>query len=132
MPPETTPATIEDERSRAPTTQIVLRPIGSPLTVGMSGLAIASLVQTGVELHWTASDQVLQAGLILVAVPFVLQLLACVLSYLARDGATGAAVGVLATTWLAVGLIHIISRPGATSGRWDCCWCRPAPSLDCQ
>jgi uncharacterized protein len=81
----------------------------------MSGLAIASLVQSGVELHWTPPDQTFQAGLILVAVPFVLQLLACIFSYLARDGATGAAVGVLASSWLAIGLIHIATKPGATS-----------------
>jgi uncharacterized protein len=42
-------------------------------------------------------------------------LLACIFSYQARDGATGAAVGVLATTWLAIGLIHISAKPGATS-----------------
>jgi hypothetical protein len=62
-----------------PVAQIVLRPLGSPLTLGMSGLAIASLVQTGVELHWTPASQTLEAGLILIAVPFVLQLLACAL-----------------------------------------------------
>ena len=82
----------------------------------MSGLAIASLVQSGVELHWTPSDQTFQAGLILIAVPSLLQLLACIFSYLARDGATGSAVGVLATSWLAIGLIHIAAKPGATSG----------------
>ncbi|HTU29322.1 MAG TPA: hypothetical protein VMF07_08070 [Solirubrobacteraceae bacterium] len=99
-----------------PPVRVMLRPIGSPLTVGMSGLAIASLVQSGVELHWTASSQDPQAGLVLLAVPFVLQLLACVLSYLVRDGATGAAVGVLSTSWLAIGLIDVSSHPGSTSG----------------
>jgi hypothetical protein len=81
----------------------------------MSGLAIASLVQSGVELHWTPADQTSQAGLILIAVPFVLQLLACIFCYLARDGTAGAAVGVLATSWLAIGLVHIVAKPGATS-----------------
>lgn len=99
-----------------PSAHVVLRPLGSPLTLGMSGLAIASLVQSGVELHWTPSDQTFEAGLILIAVPFVLQLLACIFSYLARDGAAGAALGVLATSWLAIGLIHIVAQPGATSG----------------
>jgi succinate-acetate transporter protein len=98
-----------------PSAHVVLRPLASPLTLGMSGLAIASLVQSGVELHWTPSTQTLQAGLILIAVPFVLQLLACIFSYLARDGATGAAVGVLATSWLAIGLIHIVAQPEGTS-----------------
>lgn len=101
---------------KPPWARIILRPLGSPLTLGMSGLAIASLVQSGVELHWTPREETVQAGLILIAVPFVLQLLACILSYMARDGATGAAVGVLATTWLAIGLIHIVAKPGATSG----------------
>jgi uncharacterized protein len=104
-----------NETSQRPSAHVILRPLGSPLTLGMSGLAIASPVQSGVELHWIPPDQTFQAGLILVAVPFVLQLLACIFSYLARDGATGAAVGVLATSWLAIGLIHIATEPGATS-----------------
>jgi hypothetical protein len=49
-------------------------------------------------------------GLILATVPFILQLVASVFSYLGRDGATGAAIGVLSTTWLALGLIHIVSE----------------------
>jgi uncharacterized protein len=99
-----------------PRPQIVLRPIGSPLTVGMSGLAIASFVESGLSLGWIRASQARYAGLILVAVPFVLQLTACVFSYLARDGATAAAIGVLSTTWLAVGLIQIVSGSTAASG----------------
>jgi uncharacterized protein len=91
----------------APPVRIFLRPIGSPLTIGMSGLAIASLVESGLGLGWVPGSQILEVGLILVAVPFVLQLLASIFSYLARDGSAGAATGVLATTWLALGLLHI-------------------------
>jgi uncharacterized protein len=96
--------------------RIFLRPIGSPLTLGMSGLAIASLVQSGYDLRWVAKSQSLQVGLILIAVPFVLQSLASVFAYLARDGAAGSALGVLATSWLAIGLVHIVSAPGHRSG----------------
>ena len=99
-----------------PRPQIFLRPIGSPLTVAMSGLAIASFVESGLGLQWISSSQALYVGLVLVSVPFLLQATACVFSYLARDGATAAAVGVLATTWLAMGLIHIVSRTTQTSG----------------
>jgi succinate-acetate transporter protein len=98
-----------------PPATIFLRPIGSPLTVGLSGLAIASLVQSGLDLGWIAKTEASQVGLVMLAVPFILQLIACVFSYLARDGAAGASVGVLSTTWLAIGLLHITS-PGATSG----------------
>lgn len=82
----------------------------------MSGLAIASLVESGLDLRWIPVAQTREVGLILLATPFVLQLLACVFSYLARDGATGAAVGVLATTWGATGAIHLFSTPGSRSG----------------
>lgn len=103
--------------ANGPPRQIFLRPIGSPLALGMSGLVIASLVESGLDLHWLAANQTAEVGLILVAVPFLLQGLASVLSFLARDGASGAAVGVLATSWLAIGLVHITSpggqRPGA-------------------
>lgn len=99
-----------------PQQRIFLRPIGSPLTIGMSGLAIASLVQSGLDLHWLPVTQGHDVGLILIAVPFILQLLACVFSYLARDGATGAAVGVLSVSWLALGLLHLTSAPGSRSG----------------
>jgi hypothetical protein len=99
-----------------PHLQIVLRPIGSPLTVAMSGLAVASFVESGLALGWIAKSQALYVGLILIAVPFVLQALACVFAYLARDGATGAATGLLSTTWLALGLIHVVSRTSTING----------------
>ena len=97
-----------------PPVRIFLRPMGSPLTIGLSGLAVASLVQSGFDLGWVAKSQASQVGVILIAVPFVLQLIASVFSYLVRDGAVGACTGVLSTTWLAMGLLHIIS-PGQTS-----------------
>ncbi|MGH2928254.1 MAG: hypothetical protein ACRDL8_08630, partial [Solirubrobacteraceae bacterium] len=95
---------------------IFLRPIGSPLTLGTSGLAIASLVQSGLDLGWVSPRETALSGLILIAVPFVLQLIASLLAYVARDGATGAALGVLATTWLAMGLVHVVSGSSAPSG----------------
>lgn len=102
--------------SEAIPARIFLRPIGTPLTVGLSGLAIASLVESGLSLGWVAKTQVHEIGLILIAVPFVLQLLACVFSYLSRDGAAGATLGVLSTTWLGLGLVHLTSSPGSRSG----------------
>jgi uncharacterized protein len=93
----------------APRTHIFLRPIGTPLSLGMAGLAIASLVQSGYDLQWIAKGQALKAGLVLLAVPFFLQFVASVLSYLARDGATGTALGVLSSCWLAIALVHIAS-----------------------
>jgi succinate-acetate transporter protein len=82
----------------------------------MAGLAIASLLQSGFDLRWIGVAQAREVGVILLAVPFVLQLVACVFSYLARDGAAGAAIGVLATTWAGLGAVHLLSSPGSRSG----------------
>jgi uncharacterized protein len=103
-----------DQNPLAP--RVFLRPIGSPLTIGMAGLAIASIVQSGLDLRWIAVTQGHDVGLILITMPFLLQLLACVFSYLARDGTTGATVGVLSVAWLGLGLIHLTSAPGSRSG----------------
>jgi succinate-acetate transporter protein len=84
--------------------------------LGLAGLTIGSLVDSGLELRWIAPSQALQVGLILVAVPFTLQLIASVLSYLARDGAAGATLGVLAASWLSLGLIHVVSPSSRVSG----------------
>jgi uncharacterized protein len=100
----------------SPPPRIFLRPIGSPLALGTSGLAIASLVQSGLDLHWLALDQTHDVGLILLSVPFLVQIVASVFSYLARDGSAGAGLGVLSASWLAIGLIHVTSVPGSRSG----------------
>lgn len=82
----------------------------------MSGLAIASLLESGLDLRWIAASQGHVVGVILLIAPFVLQLVACVFSYLVRDGATGATVGVLSTSWASIGAIHLMSAPGSRSG----------------
>jgi succinate-acetate transporter protein len=96
--------------------RVFLRPIGTPLTLGMAGLAVGSFVDSGLELRWVVPSQALEIGLVLVSVPFILQVVACVFSYLARDGAAGTSLGVLATSWLGLGLVHIIGTPGHVSG----------------
>lgn len=99
----------------APPTRIFLRPVGSPLTIAMSGLAIASLAQAGFDLRWSKLTQGHTLGLILISVPFVMQFLGSVFAYLSRDGAAGATIGLLAATWLGLGLVHLTSAPGSRS-----------------
>jgi uncharacterized protein len=95
--------------------RIFLRPVGTPLTIGMAGLAIASFAESGFDLGWIAPVEARNLGILMIAIPFVLQLVGCVFSYLARDGAAGAALGVLATSWLGLGLIQLAVSFG-TSG----------------
>jgi uncharacterized protein len=106
---------MEPPRSPMPA-QVFLRPLGSPVALGLAGLAAASLVSSGLELGWISKSEGHHVGLILLAFPFVLQLTASVLAFLSRDGALGTAIGVLAGSWLSEALVHLSSAPGARSG----------------
>jgi succinate-acetate transporter protein len=98
-----------------PPTRVYLRPIGSPVALGLSGLLAASLVVSGLELGWIAAADRHQVAIVLVAFAFPLQLVASLLAFAARDGAVGTALGVLAGTWLTIGLDWLASPPAVTS-----------------
>jgi succinate-acetate transporter protein len=95
--------------------RIFLRPLGNPLPLGFLGLAGATITLAGLQLHWVPAAQSHQVGLILILYPVPAQLIASVLAFLARDAPTGAAMGVLAATWLTIGTIEFTGPPGSHS-----------------
>jgi uncharacterized protein len=95
--------------------RIVLRPIGNPLPLGFLALAGATLLVSGLQLGWLAPDQGKDVALVLIAFVFPLQLVASVFGFLGRDVVAGTGMGVLAGTWLSVGLVILTSPAGATS-----------------
>lgn len=99
-----------------PPARVFVRPIGSPLALGLCGLAVASLVESGLDLSWIAISQTPYVGIAVLTLPVVLPLIASVLAYLAGDAATGTAAGVIATTWLSLGVVQLVDSPDATSG----------------
>jgi succinate-acetate transporter protein len=109
-------AAVDEARRRAEAvTRIVVRPIGSPTGLGLFGLAAATLVVAGLQLGWVGSAEGHNVGVILIAFPFVAQLLASIWSTLARDGIAATAMGMLALTWLSTGLVLVTADPGQTS-----------------
>jgi succinate-acetate transporter protein len=94
---------------------ISLRPIGAPISIGLFGLAAATLVLSGLQLGWVGESERNKVALVLIGFAFLAQLLASIFSFLARDGVAGTAMGVLAMSWLAVGLVLHSSKPGSTS-----------------
>jgi succinate-acetate transporter protein len=96
-------------------TRIVLRPIGSPLPLGLLALMSAGVLLSLQQIHALAVDQGRTIALILIAFVVPLQLLASVLGFLARDSVAGTAFGVLSGAWLATALVTLSSRSGATS-----------------
>jgi uncharacterized protein len=95
--------------------RIMLRPLGNPLPLGFLALAAATLLVSGLQLGWLAPSDGRDVALVLIAFVFPLQLLTSVFGYLARDVVAGTAMGVLAGTWLVVGLVTLTSPPGSTS-----------------
>lgn len=95
--------------------QVVLRPIGSSLALGLAGLTIASLVLSGLELSWVPASAGHDVGILVLVSGAGMQAVACVFAFLARDGAAGSALGILSSTWTGIGLIHLVAAPGSTT-----------------
>lgn len=95
--------------------RIVLRPLGTPLPLGLVGLVVATSAVACLNLGWIPTDEQHQVGLVLVAFAFPLQGLATVLCFLARDTPSGAGLGAQAGTWLTLGLLLLTTPPGSRS-----------------
>lgn len=110
MQPE--PASSNDSLSA---TRVMLRPVANPLPLGFAGLAGASVTVAGTELGWIAHSDMMHVGIIVLIVAPLLQVIACVFGFLARDAVTATGMGVLAATWASIGAVTATSAPGATS-----------------
>jgi len=95
--------------------RINVRPVASPSTIGLFGLAVATFTLSGLQLGWIPTEQSDQVALALIGFAFVAQLIASIVATMARDGVVATAMGVLSLTWLVVGLTLWFGQPGATS-----------------
>lgn len=94
---------------------VFIRPLANPLPLGFLALAGGTLLVSGLQLEWLQPDDGAQVALILIAFVFPLQFVVSVLGFLARDVVAGTGMGILAGTWLSVGLILLTGEPGSTS-----------------
>jgi uncharacterized protein len=95
--------------------RVVLRPLATPLPLGFLGLFVATLSFSAVQLGWIPQAQgaTVALGILVLTVP--VQLIACVMGFLARDPVAATGMGVLAGTWAAATLATLTSPPGAAS-----------------
>ena len=94
---------------------IFLRPIASPLALGFLALGGATLVLSGSQLGWFPLSETKYVALALMAFGASLQLLSSIFGFLARDPVTATGMGILAASWLTIGLIKLNSAPAQTS-----------------
>jgi succinate-acetate transporter protein len=94
-------------------TRIVLRPMATPLPLGLLGLFLASLLLSAQQLSWVpAGEQHLVLLAVLVfSVP--LQATACLFGFPARDPVAVAGMGTLCVTWAATTTVGLLTAPGA-------------------
>ncbi|MGY1733542.1 hypothetical protein ACI798_18695 [Geodermatophilus sp. SYSU D01045] len=98
-----------------PATRLVLRPIATPLPLGFLALALATTVFSAVQLAWIPPTEGRVAALTALAATVLLQTIASVVGFLARDPVAATGMGVLAGTWGTVGLTTLTSPPGTAS-----------------
>ncbi|GAA2038156.1 hypothetical protein GCM10009740_32850 [Terrabacter terrae] len=113
--PHAAQTTIRTDLLASPAARVVVRPLGNPLPLGFLALMVATTGLAMLQLHVVAPEQgrVVAIGVLALTVP--LQLVACVLGFLARDPVAGTGMGILAGTWAGVGFAMLTSPPGATS-----------------
>ena len=91
---------------------IVLRPIGVPLPLALSALAIGSFLISSQELGWVGHGADLEFGLLLVGFVFPLQLIGSIFGFLARDPIAGTGAALTSGAWFAVGVDRLLPTPG--------------------
>jgi uncharacterized protein len=99
----------------ASSTRIVLRPIGSPLPLGILALVPAGVLMGVMQLGGIPVTETKTVAFLMLGFVVPLQLIAAVLSFLARDTIAGTGLGLFAGTWLATALALLAGPPGARS-----------------
>lgn len=105
------PASRDGNELRA--TRVFLRPIANPFALGFVGVAVATILVSGIELGWISGADRTQTAVLIIAFAPTIQLVACVFGFLARDAVAATALGVQAATWLAIGLSLLLSKPSS-------------------
>lgn len=108
-------ASLSDGQAVAARTRIVLRPIGSPLPLGLLALAPAGLLYSCLQIGAFSLSEGKTVALIVLVFAVPLQLIAAVLCFLARDAIGGCALGIFGGAWLASGAVLLSTPPGSAS-----------------
>ncbi len=98
-----------------PAARITLRPIASPLPLGMLALAVGTFTLAGLQLGWIPLSQSRAAGLVILAFVVPLQTVSFIYGFLARDPAASTGMALTTGGWLAIGLVTATGQPGQTS-----------------
>jgi succinate-acetate transporter protein len=94
---------------------VVVRPYGNPLPLGFFSFGIGMALLAGIGLGVITGEQVRSTGILLAVFVFPLEFLAAVMAFLTRDTGAAGALGLFATSWAALGALHIVAPAQTTS-----------------
>jgi succinate-acetate transporter protein len=99
--------------SRAdPPIRIMLRPVGSPLPLGLFAFAIGSLTFSTLEIGWIEPSQARPIAIMMLAFVVPLQLITGVIAFWARDAGGATALGLFSMSWAAMASVTLeVSAP---------------------
>lgn len=96
-------------------TRIVLRPLASPLPLGILALAFGSILLTALQLQWLPPVDGSQVGVVVLVLVVPLELMAAVVAFLIRDVVMATGLGLLVGGWSASSVLLLMGRPGELS-----------------
>ena len=95
--------------------RVTLRPIGSPLPLGVFALVPSGLLLAGLQLQWFAATDAKMVAYLLLGFAVPTQFVSAVFAFLGRDSLVGTSFGIFTGTWLAYALVTLTSPAGGTS-----------------
>jgi hypothetical protein len=99
-----------------PHVRVVLRPVGTPIALGLGAILMGTAMLSGLQLGWlSGADQQRTVAFVALAAAFPLELLASVLAFMARDPLAGTGLGIFSSVWAVSGLTLLTGQPDTTN-----------------
>lgn len=96
--------------------RLFLRPVGTPVAIGLGAIAIGTVMLSALQFGWIAgAQQQHTVAFVALAAAFPLELLAAVFALLSRDALVGTGFAVFSSVWSVTGLSLLSGPAGATN-----------------
>jgi succinate-acetate transporter protein len=94
--------------------RVVLRPMANPLPLGFASVAIATIVDSGLNLKWFPLAEHHEAAVVILLAAPLTQIIAYIFGYLTRDPVAATGMGIQAVGWAGTGLLLLLAPPEET------------------
>jgi succinate-acetate transporter protein len=97
-----------------PQVRLVVQPYGSGLPLGFLAFGIGMFLFAALDAGWVPATDGKTIGILLAAFVFPLELVATIMAFLTRDTGAATSLGLFTTSWLAIGILTAMAKPGTT------------------